>query len=64
MKSDKFTGLEDNEFASFDNFWNEKPTVYTGTVKVEKKSSTIDLDPRKIAAALTHRDYVNQLMGF
>lgn len=37
----------------------------TKSVKKAKLSSqTSKLDARKLAAALTHRDYVNQLMGF
>jgi len=65
MTTDSFKGLKDNEFASFSNvFSTVKSTTFNGIISKEKKEDTLNLDSRKIAGALAHRDYVNQLMGF
>jgi len=63
---DNFLGLENNEFATFhfEKGFGACDGVYTGIVKKETKKDDIKLDARKLAATLTHRDYVNQLMGF
>jgi len=67
MKSDFFNspnGFTINYGPEFEGLPQQENPYSHYTREYSKPKTELKLDARKIAGALTHRDYVNQLMGF